>query len=645
MKRLPLLFVFSICLLGQFLAAQSTAIPFEPFKKSNATSRLFTVEKQGIAGIYPDDPHFVFVKRIDNPGQEPLEVDEAHLAEKERLSLLAYKNQDMRRANTLADSMQVELGYQSNPFMNSTPMDNNLAVSNDGLVISVINTNIRITDSLGNTLLQRVMNASFFGDNSLTSTIYDPKILYDPDNDRFVLVVLHGNNSATSRVLVMFSRSNRPDIDGWHYYRLNGDAFLLNLWFDYPNIGINSKDVFITGNLFSNQNAYGNVVVFQLDKLQGYEGVSNIGSRVWGGAIGQGMIQDADNNLPFTLVPAPSGFDKDASTDMYLVSTTSNTGNRVYVYRITAPLRENPVMETSVVNVDVYVRENLCVQLNSFNANNQPIASPIRLISGDARMKNAYIQNGSIHCVWNARPAQTTFLRIFYARIDVRNRVAFTNSYTDNAGDYAFAAVAPFSTDRNNPTALIVYTSTSATKFPDIGVITCGPDMKFSNPLTVKAGESPVSIFPSNNSTRWGDYSGIAKRFNSPTPQVWISASYGALTSGSSIPRHWNNWNAKIVSKDEPTLYFGKNVVYPNPAPASMEALTFNFMAEKAGRYTLLLYDASGKKIKDLYEDNLLPGEHRVVFSAEGLSIGAYFIQFVLDGKSLGAEKMIVVEK
>ena len=610
-----------------------------PMHKIDVGSSVISIEKLGVAGIYANDPHFVRIKRIDNPGQTPNEVDLEHQEAKDKISIANFKRGN-RRNSVLSDSLMVELGYQSNPFGSSTPMDNHCAISNEGVIVSVVNTNMLITDSLGNTLQFRNMNAAFFGDNSLTASIYDPKILYDPDLDRFILVILHGSNSTTSRVLLMFSKSNRPDIDGWNYYKLIGNAFNNGLWFDYPNIGINKNDLFITGNLFDNNNAYNNKVIFQVSKTDGYDGVQSIGSRVWGGSFGSSTLRNDDNNIPFTIVPAPNGFANDQNEDMYFVSTNSNSGNKIYIYRITAALNNNPTFEISSVSIPVFIQERLVSQLQIINGNGDPIASSIRLIAGDARMKNAYIQNGVIHCVWNARPAQTQFLRINYARIDVKSNVVLTSSFSDNSHDYAFAAVAPFSNNPENPTALIVYTSSSAVKFPDIGVLTCNKDMEFSNPVLVKEGESFVTFLQSNSSTRWGDYSGIAKKYNATKPEIWISASYGGNSSGI---RHWKNWNAKIVSVEEEIITFGETKLFPNPIFEPAQAVTFNFIAEEAGEYTVKVFDMTGRLVRDIFTEQLLSGEHRFTFSTSGYAIGSYIVRYYYNGKPLGFEKMLVI--
>lgn len=634
-----------ILLLGTFLfisksvISQDTTSKLQAFNKVDVASNLIQVKKAGLAGIYPFDPQYVSIKRVNpSPAKQP--PDWEHIALKDSISQ-AIASRNSRRSNFLTDSLKVEFGYESNPFSGLTPMDNHIAISNDGIIVSVINTNIVISDTLGTTLLYRVMNKTFFGDNTLTGTIYDPRVLYDPDNDRFILVVLHGSTSATSKVLVCFSKSNRPDVDGWHYYTFNGNPFGNGLWFDYPNIGTNKNELFITGNLFTDSRSYANQVIFQIDKMGGYAGTNNISSRTWGGiTLGGGRLQNSDGDLPFTMVPAYYGFAGDNASDMWFVSTNSGSGNKIYVYRITEGLNNNPSMEISAAQIPYYTQENLSSQFSGGVG-----ASPVRLISGDSRMKNAYIQHGVIHCVWNARPAGYSFSTIIYARIDAKTKEVKTKSFSENGTDYAFSAIAPFSTQNDVLTTLIVYTSSSAVKYPDIGVLTCDNEMNFSTPVTVKEGESFVSIYPQNNQTRWGDYSGIAKKYNASRPEVWVMGSYGFFTSGSAIPRHWKNWNGKIVSRDNIEQNVGTQRLYPNPVDDPSQTVTFNFIAAKSGEYKVKIFDMNGKLVSDLFSDILFPGEYRMTFSTSGFAIGSYIVRYFMDGKQLGFEKLLVISK
>jgi len=85
-----------------------------------------------------------------------------------------------------------------------TPNDNHVAISNNGIVVSVVNTNIRFYDTLGtqkgNTRSLQNFSSSLgtFTQNS------DPRVLYDPMEDRFIILFFTGNTRATNKIIVGF---------------------------------------------------------------------------------------------------------------------------------------------------------------------------------------------------------------------------------------------------------------------------------------------------------------------------------------------------------------------------------------------------------------------------------------------------------
>ncbi len=91
-----------------------------------------------------------------------------------------------------------------------TPNDNHVAVANDGTFIAVMNTTIRVHDDTGKLL--KAWSLEWFPatqnkvDNLPTLTrIYDPRVIYDPYEDRFIVLYMHGTTDKTSFIVVGFS--------------------------------------------------------------------------------------------------------------------------------------------------------------------------------------------------------------------------------------------------------------------------------------------------------------------------------------------------------------------------------------------------------------------------------------------------------
>ena len=128
--------------------------------------------------------------------------------------------------------------------------------------------------------------------NSITSTFtnllfvkkYDPKFIYDHEEDRFIMVFLVGNKPLIVMYVLPFSTTNNP-LDDWNVYMLKGDALNSGHWTDYPAISLTKDDLFITGNLLldgvSWQLGFKESIIWQIDKLSGYNGSDSLEFNLW----------------------------------------------------------------------------------------------------------------------------------------------------------------------------------------------------------------------------------------------------------------------------------------------------------------------------------------------------------------------------
>ena len=134
-----------------------------------------------------------------------------------------------------------DTGWAANST-SSVPMDNDIAVSNAGIVISAVNSSLYIYDTLGKRLGIRGLLSL---DTLLTqfSRASDPRLLYDPNSDRFILVFFSGSTSTTSNILVGFTAGNDP-LGDWNFYAINGNPNGGAKWSDYPIIAHNKEDLY-----------------------------------------------------------------------------------------------------------------------------------------------------------------------------------------------------------------------------------------------------------------------------------------------------------------------------------------------------------------------------------------------------------------
>jgi hypothetical protein len=167
---------------------------------------------------------------------------------------------------------------------------------------------------------------------------------------------------------------------------------------------------------------------------------------------------------------------------------------------------------------------------------------------------------------------------------------------------------------------------------------------------TVKAGDTMVNIlYPPSYAIqpeRWGDYTGINRKYNSTIPQVWMAGAYGANT----LPRRasYGTWIAQIKTNDapytpvtiEPIATKNETVnLFPNPAK---DIFSVEFDNQKAGKVRIELFSMNGQLIKVLFHDYLNPSLCRISFNKFMLTSGNYVVSITRNNQLLSTHKLAI---
>jgi len=201
-----------------------------------------------------------------------------------------------------------------------TPNDNTMAVSNDGIALVGVNSWVLAYDLVGDSNLlmspsTMLSLSSFVNSND----VFDPKIIYDKEADRFILVFLKNRAPSDNTVVVCFSTTNNP-VDPWNVYELPGNPLNNDRWTDFPPIAMTETDLFITGNLIipgvSWQVGFDGSIVWQVEKAKGYNGDPSLNSVLfsdirYGGKFVRNLhpIQGADGAADEMYVLSNRNFD------------------------------------------------------------------------------------------------------------------------------------------------------------------------------------------------------------------------------------------------------------------------------------------------------------------------------------------------
>ncbi len=551
-------------------------------------------------------------------GTEKVEqIKEAKLAGK----LNSYHPSEELQNETRAVHPAIGTNFEANWSIEGTPPDNTLAISNGGYIITANNDGVEYYTASGMFLYFDYW-PDFFNDNSLTASIFDPKVIYDSGADRFVMVTLHGSNANSSKVLVCFSKTNNPQ-DGWWVYKLTGNPLSNNCWLDYPSLGVSNNEIYVTGNLFQG-NSFNQAVIYQIPKASGYAG-GTLDWQYWSDLSG-------DPYDAFTLVPASYGYEGNYGPGIYLVSNESSGSNTIRFWDLTDDMSGAPELNSYTINTTAY----------SPAANALQSGSNDQLDNGDCRIQNAFYLNGIVHFVFHSDIGEG-WNGINYNRI---NTGSFTNQSAtlglQGSFDYAYPAVVPFSTSQSDKSVMIAFLRSSEDIYPQVRVVNCDNNMQWSPSTLVKEGENYVDFL--NDDERWGDYSGIARKHNSSGGRIWLAGCYGADIPTQGVSNTYKTWVAEVYAgatvglKDETTV---RDVsVFPNPAYDMVNIL---FTTDLRELTTISLYDEEGRLLKTLYKDTPHEGENRLTFNKGALPAGSYLVSISTSTKILKNESIVIL--
>lgn len=501
-----------------------------------------------------------------------------------------------------------------------TPPDNTVAVNNDGMVVSAMNSNLRIYRYSG-----QLAKVNSFADlfraqfPQFKATYYDPRVIYDSGNDRFILVVLHGSKSDSSQIMVLFSKTSNP-LDGWNFYALNGDALGKGQWTDYPNIGVSNNELYITGNLFSNQGYFEEAFIMQINKHDGYDAKA-LRYQTWSDLKSQ---SGAD---AFTLVPVPYGQQGNYGPGTYFVCNDLNNSRNVNLFDLTDDMEaSNEKLERhSLTNPFSYSIPNYSSQRGSTDLLN----------AGDTRIKHAFFLNKTIHYVYTSKNSNNNS-SIVYCRLNVENLSQDYRSLAQSGSNYNYPSIASLGSDENDQSVLIGFLRSSSTVYPEMRVVHCDDNFEFSTSVLVQDGKSYVNIL-NDNVERWGDYTGMARKYSKNS--CVFAGSYGNNGNWSTRIAEIGLTSNKVGFEEDKTAIEENTTVFPNPV---IEDFTVSFSLEKMSYITIQLYDIQGRKIETLFSGTERAGQKQFSFNKAALPAGVYTLYIRSAENTLTAKKVVV---
>jgi hypothetical protein len=264
----------------------------------------------------------------------------------------------------------------------SIPCDAMVAVGPNH-VISTGNSTIRIRNKTG-ALISTVRADVFFG-SRFTSDYFDPKVVYDIVENRFVMLYDELVDGSEANYFVAVSQTSDAT-GGWYIYQFNmqvdGDVATTN-WCDFPGLGMDNNCIYLTGNEYTFPTS---TATFQHIKTRVVpKGLMYAGSPVPFidiiGAPGTGIF-------PFTMKPCLSLSPTDTE---YLLITPAGGGSAIGLYSITGGPFDPVLDSVARVNVSGYSVPPDAPQKDC----TLPSNSKIKV--GDARTQDPVWRNGYLY--------------------------------------------------------------------------------------------------------------------------------------------------------------------------------------------------------------------------------------------------------
>ena len=588
------------------------------YRKTNFEAPLKAIVWMGNPAIQNYDPMVVHLDQHPVPYFSQMykkkQIVNARRNQKPQGSILS-------KTQGVASNPSIDTGWAANSS-SGVPMDNDIAISNDGIIISAVNANLFIYDTLGNRLMVRGVLGL---DSSLGifTRASDPRLLYDPNHDRFILVCFTGNTSTTSNILVGFTATNDPRGD-WNFYTLSGNPFNDSTWSDYPIISISDNDLFMTFNQIQDnvswQFGFRQSVIYQIDKMRGYNAES-IQYTLWDSI-------KFNEQLYRNICPAKYQ-ENEMGSDMYFLSVRNVdlSNDSVFVIHIDDSYQSGVAKMTQrAIQSPIAYGFPPNVPMNNGNY----------LMTNDGRVLAAIYENDHIH--FGANSVNTAYNNAGVLLGEIENVSSSNPSinaqiFSDAVTEYGYPSMVYVGKAPGDHRVLYNFSHCYTDSFPGVTALYKDAAGNYSDLIRIVEGTGSFNRLTDTNE-RWGDYSGIQQQYNNPGT-VYLAGTYALGGS-------YKAWVSKLKDTDDSPVITTPSIdpnvpIYPNPVD---DRFTVQFKLDRQQELAFNLYDVNGRLVRQLMKQNCNVGQNEFSFNKGVLSQGVYYLVIGNDKEKLVTESI-----
>jgi hypothetical protein len=429
------------------------------------------------------------------------------------------------------------VGYQgitqnngtASSFNNIIPADVGGAVGFDHIFLT-LNNRFRIQNKNGTILREEDQQnpTGFWASANLNVTrLFDPKIIYDPYQNRWVYVIDFGGRDATNSAIYIAVSTTADPMGGWVIYSIDADAENDN-WADYPSVGFNKNWITINVNMLQNAGTSATSVnrTFIFNKAQLYAQTS----------VNYTVVDAATSPYRYWTICPAMVYDPNYN-DMWCATNDDANDNDIRFFKISGGPSNPSMTEEGFISIGsdwAGAAGNLGPQSGSTT----------KIDLGFDWVQSAVWRNGKLFFSQNlftpdisnptdatlqivsCNPVNTTVNEAIRFTTDANNMYAYPNFVVNNNEDWIISC-AKFTSSTFPSASLLIRRNGSPNFFETV----------------YKSGEDLYVANPTRN--RWGDYSTAAL---DPTDDnsVWVAGDYALPRSGGFS--RWGTWWAKICS-------------------------------------------------------------------------------------------------
>lgn len=419
-------------------------------------------------------------------------------------------------------------GSRSQPLMQDfegpgpnglTPPDPDLARGRDYQVCAT-NDDFAVYDSCGNELYYRDIN-DFLG---LSDFLYDPKVIYDPWNSRWVMMYhIQADSPQTSRLVFVISGNEipfgLPGSSSWYYsFNVIQDSGTGNAsWADYFDLGYSNNYLSASGNMFKFSGGFRWARIMVFDKAAMYNADSAGYWNWWNLTNADGSQTQTPRACKMQTSWSEGGYNIDA----YFVNSRWGGGSAITFWKVRDTFGSH-LLDKSDTTVGNYTTPPDAVQPNGASLD----TIDCRLMT--AVVTNDYQNGNGIELFTALNNDRSGDCGVHLFKFDAVSRALEFESNFGSAGfDYWFASSAADYSGSN----FWVFSRTAATSGnePEIRAVDYNRGSFSSSSFQIKDGTGSYGGF------RWGDYFGGSLDWgdyyyngaSTGQHKVWLYAEYG----------------------------------------------------------------------------------------------------------------------